>query len=303
MLLIGEDPKKHIRDFSNQFQHDFLQLLRTSHGEKQVHCNNFYQQYIAEKEHLHMNATKWPSLTEFAKHLGREGICRVEDTEKGLFIAWIDNSPEALRRQDILRKKELQDRNDEEREQQQLRAQIERARDQAASDEEADVESKALQRTEGEKIKLNFGSKLVAKSSFTSRQDGTVNLTGKDKGSTADAQSNMQTPKASVKEAQPVTSRQDGTVNLAGKDNGSTADTQSNMQIPKGSVKEAQPEPSARIQKQNPFKDTKSWVKPAPRKMTEQERIMKEEMAAMERKVVRKHSGFENGSSKRVKIS
>ena len=212
-----------------------------------------------------MNATKWPSLTEFAKHLGREGICRVEDTEKGLFIAWIDNSPEALRRQDILRKKELQDRNDEEREQQQLRAQIERARDQAASDEEADVESKALQRTEGEKIKLNFGSKLVAKSSFTSRQDGTVNL--------------------------------------AGKDNGSTADTQSNMQTPKGSVKEDQPEPSARIQKQNPFKDTKSWVKPAPRKMTEQERIMKEEMAAMERKVVRKHSGFEKGSSKRVKIS
>lgn len=296
MLLIGEDPKKHIRDFSNQFQHDFLQLLRTSHGEKQVHCNNFYQQYIAEKEHLHMNATKWPSLTEFAKHLGREGICRVEDTEKGLFIAWIDNSPEALRRQDILRKKELQDRNDEEREQQQLRAQIQRARDQAASDEEADNESKALQRTEGEKIKLSFGSKLVAKSSFTLRQDGTVNLTDKDNVSTAGAQSNMQAPQASVKEAQPVTSRQHGTVNLTGKD-------KSSMQIPRGSVKEAQPGPSARIQKQNPCKDTKSWVKPAPRKMTEQERIMKEEMASMERKVVRKHSGFENGSSKRVKIS
>lgn len=261
MLLIGEDPKKHIRDFSNQFQHDFLQLLRTSHGEKQVHCNNFYQQYIAEKEHLHMNATKWPSLTEFAKHLGREGICRVEDTEKGLFLAWIDNSPEALRRQDILRKKELQDRNDEEREQQQLRAQIERARDQAASDEEADAESKALQRTVGGKIKLNFSSKLVAKSSSTSGQDGTVNLTAKN----ADAQTNEQTPKAPAKEAQPG--------------------------------------PTVRIQKKNPFKDTNSWVKPAPRKMTEQERIMKEEMAAMERKTVRKHSGLEIGSSKRVKIS
>lgn len=266
MLLIGDDPKKHIRDFSNQFQHDFLQLLRTSHSEKQVHCNNFYQQYIAEKEHLHMNATKWPSLTEFAKHLGREGICRVEDTEKGLFIAWIDNSPEALRRQDILRKKELQDRNDEEREQQQLRAQIERARDQAAaSDEEADVESKALQRTEGEKIKLNFGLKLIAKSSSISQQDGIVNLSARNNNSNADAQSIVQTPKATAKEAQP----------------GSTV----------------------RIQKRNPFKDTKSWAKPAPRKMTEQERIMKEEIAAMERKVVRKHSGLETGSSKKVKIS
>lgn len=265
MLLIGEDPKKHIRDFSNQFQHDFLQLLRTSHGEKQVHCNNFYQQYIAEKEHLHMNATKWPSLTEFAKHLGREGICRVEDTEKGLFIAWIDNSPEALRRQDILRKKELQDRNDEEREQQQLRAQIERARDQAASDEDADAESKVLQRTDGEKIKLNFGLKLIAKSSSTSQQDWTANLSAKIKDSTADARLNVQTPKAAAKEVQP----------------GSTVSTQN----------------------KNPFKDTKSWVKPPPRKMTEQERIMKEEMAAMGRKAARKHSGLETGSSKRLKVS
>ena len=29
-----------------------------------------------------MNATKWASLTEFAKHLGREGMCRVEEDEK-----------------------------------------------------------------------------------------------------------------------------------------------------------------------------------------------------------------------------
>jgi hypothetical protein len=28
MLLVGEDPKKYINDYSNQFQRDFLQLLR-----------------------------------------------------------------------------------------------------------------------------------------------------------------------------------------------------------------------------------------------------------------------------------
>ena len=39
MMLIGEDPRKHINDFSNQFQRDFLQLLRTSHGEKKVSCS------------------------------------------------------------------------------------------------------------------------------------------------------------------------------------------------------------------------------------------------------------------------
>ncbi len=44
MLLIGEDPRKHIQDFTNQFLHDFLLLLRTSHREKKVHINQFYQE-------------------------------------------------------------------------------------------------------------------------------------------------------------------------------------------------------------------------------------------------------------------
>ncbi|RMZ91977.1 hypothetical protein DV736_g773, partial [Chaetothyriales sp. CBS 134916] len=69
MHLIGEDPHKAINDFSRQFERDFLQLLRTGHGEKKVNLNHFYQEYIANKEHIHMNSTKWPSLTEFAKHL------------------------------------------------------------------------------------------------------------------------------------------------------------------------------------------------------------------------------------------
>ncbi|KAI4116102.1 MAG: hypothetical protein LQ345_003414 [Seirophora villosa] len=161
MLLVGEDPRKYINDFSNQFQRDFLQLLRTAHGEKKVHMNHFYQEYIANKEHVHMNSTKWPSLTEFAKHLGRDGLCRVEDLEKGLHIAWIDNSPEALRRQDAIRKKERQDKGDEEREQALIREQVARAeRDAADKDgEDADEQTRLLRRQEGEKIKLSFGAK------------------------------------------------------------------------------------------------------------------------------------------------
>ena len=46
-----------------------------------------------------MNATRWVTLTEFVKHLGRSGIARVDETEKGWFIAWIDNSPKALAKQ------------------------------------------------------------------------------------------------------------------------------------------------------------------------------------------------------------
>jgi DNA/RNA-binding protein KIN17 len=48
-----------------------------------------------------MNATKWSSLTEFTKHLGREGICHVKEDEKdGLMIAWKDTSAAAVQRKE-----------------------------------------------------------------------------------------------------------------------------------------------------------------------------------------------------------
>lgn len=65
-------------------------------GTKRVRANQVYQEYIADKSHLHMNATRWVTLTEFVKHLGRSGIAKVDETEKGWFIAWIDSSPKAL---------------------------------------------------------------------------------------------------------------------------------------------------------------------------------------------------------------
>jgi len=160
MLIVGENAKKFISDYSGQFQRDFIQLLHTSHGEKKVQLNHFYQEYISNKEHVHMNATRWPSLTELAKFLGREGICRVDEDEKGIHIAWIDNSPEALRRQDAIRKKERQDRGDEEREQMLIREQVRRAQmdAEARGDEDEDEMERELKTADGEKIKLSFGA-------------------------------------------------------------------------------------------------------------------------------------------------
>ncbi|KAG5927235.1 hypothetical protein E4U42_002430 [Claviceps africana] len=165
MLVVGEDPKKFINQFSEDFLRDFLQLLKTGHGEKQVQMNHFYQEYIANKEHIHMNATKWPSLTEFAKYLGKEGICRVEETDKGIHISWIDNSPEALKRQEALRRKEAQDQGDEQLEQRMIREQIRRAQQASAAagrgeGGEGKEEERELRRQDGDhKITLSFGSR------------------------------------------------------------------------------------------------------------------------------------------------
>ena len=164
MLLVGENSGKVIADYTGQFQRDFLQLLRTSHGEKKVNLNHFYNEYIRNKEHIHMNATRWASLTEFGKHLGRSGICRVEEGDRGFEIAWIDNSPEALRRQDAIKKKERQDKGDEEREQRQIAEQIERAQREAEEKTglESTDEAKILQREEGDKLTLDFGKKTAS---------------------------------------------------------------------------------------------------------------------------------------------
>ncbi|KAG6190364.1 hypothetical protein E4U36_003007 [Claviceps purpurea] len=184
MLVVGEDPKKFINQFSEDFLRDFLQLLKTGHGEKQVQMNHFYQEYIANKEHIHMNATRWPSLTEFAKYLGKEGICRVEETEKGIHISWIDNSPDALRRQEALRRKEAQDQGDEQLEQRMIREQIRRAQQQASASvgaSEAKEEERELRRQDGdEKITLSFGSKKATKNGIGT----TVEVVGGEEGKT-----------------------------------------------------------------------------------------------------------------------
>ncbi|KAF2833087.1 zinc finger protein-like protein RTS2 [Ophiobolus disseminans] len=107
MQAVGEDPRKFINNFSNDFQRDFIALLRTAHNEKWISVNRFYQEYIRDKEHVHMNATKWPSLTEFTKHLGREGICHVKEDEKdGLMVAWRDTSAAATKRKEEIAEQE-----------------------------------------------------------------------------------------------------------------------------------------------------------------------------------------------------
>ncbi|KAH7033428.1 domain of Kin17 curved DNA-binding protein-domain-containing protein [Microdochium trichocladiopsis] len=294
MLVVGENTKKFLGEYSEQFKRDFVQLLRTSHGEKQVQINHFYQSYIANKEHVHMNATKWPNLTEFAKYLGREGVCRVEEIEgKGLHIAWIDDSPDALRRRDAIRRKEMQDKGDEEREQRMIREQIKRANreagargdaadkdgDEAAVEEEEEEQQqrrqRELKREEGaEKIKLSFGAKPAAKSSDSTPTTSSAQATPaptkeaadkpKDEGKAAPA---TEKPAAAAPISMKITARpQTKNVFAAAKKNNALA----------GGTKK----PSSAFEQ--------------PKKMSEAERIMKEEM---ERKRGRGAAGFGGGES------
>lgn len=51
----------------------FFTATPLSAGTKRVHNNIVYNEYISDREHVHMNSTQWETLTDFTKWLGREG--------------------------------------------------------------------------------------------------------------------------------------------------------------------------------------------------------------------------------------
>jgi len=110
-----------------------------------------------------MNSTRWVTLTEFVKHLGRTGVCRVDETEKGWFMAWIDSSPKALAKQEAALKKERSTTSDEQRERMLIAEQIERAnaeREMSDSPEPAPAVEVGFRREEGsEKVVLSLSAK------------------------------------------------------------------------------------------------------------------------------------------------
>ncbi|KAL4939311.1 hypothetical protein BDV06DRAFT_38231 [Aspergillus oleicola] len=288
VLLIGEDPKKYIQDYSNQFMKNFMDLLRTTHGEKKVHINQFYQQVIADKEHIHMNATKWKSLTQFAAHLGREGLCHVEETEKGLFVSYIDRSPEAMRRREAIMKKERQDRGDEEREQRLIQEQVERAKVNE-KEEEIDPEARNLQRKEGEKVKLNleFGSKPLPPTS--TKQATTMSSDEKEKEGDKDRETSSATPDFSTAASPAPTQAPAAPAPKVSMSFGSGTNKPKNVFVSAA--------------KKNPLAGKKGPVMAAPKKMSEQERIMKQEMEAMQRKRLGGGPGGGMPNPKRPKVS
>lgn len=218
----------------------------------------------------------------------------MDDTEKGLHIAWIDNSPETLRKREALLKKERQDKGDEEREQKAIRQQVERAQKQAkerleAEEKEALSEEKMLQH-DGEKVKLDFGFVNKQQQQPVKAEGGVGDISVD---STSAAVDDTTTPTAmAMAMATPAVTTD------------SPADTPA---APKISMSFGAQKPKnvfASGPKKNPLAGKKGSAMAVPKKMSEQERIMKAEMEANERKRSRPAPGFKPGlNNKRPKIS
>ncbi|NWS34285.1 KIN17 protein, partial [Polioptila caerulea] len=169
LLLASENPQQFMDYFSEEFQNYFLELLRRRFGTKRVHNNIVYNEYISHREHIHMNATQWETLTDFTKWLGREGLCKVDVTPEGWYIQYIDRGPETVRRQQEQERKKKRDLDDEERTAKFIEQQVRRGLE--GKELEMPVCTKLKRENKEEKVTfhLNKGaSSSVAASSKTS---------------------------------------------------------------------------------------------------------------------------------------
>uniref|UniRef100_A0A0R3RFP4 Kin17_mid domain-containing protein n=1 Tax=Elaeophora elaphi TaxID=1147741 RepID=A0A0R3RFP4_9BILA len=161
LLLFAENPDTYLKEYSEEFENNFLKVLRSTFGTKRVRANEVYQEYIRDKMHTHMNSTKWHTLTNFVIYLGKSGKCHVDQTEKGWFIAWIDQQEELRKQEEFHKVKAIHD--DEERLQQLLKEQAERAREKQQSLETSGSHPTELFRTnDDEKVAFSLTTKKPA---------------------------------------------------------------------------------------------------------------------------------------------
>eukprot|EP00668_Euglena_longa_P011993 GGOE01014416.1.p1 GENE.GGOE01014416.1~~GGOE01014416.1.p1 ORF type:complete len:469 (-),score=162.75 GGOE01014416.1:162-1403(-) len=164
MKLFAQDKEHFISSYSASFEEGFLTTLKQRHGTARIKANTVYQEYIGERHHVHMNATKWLTLGNFVKYLGKAGICVVEQTPKGWFITYIDRDPAKAQREAERQRHEANDLDASERLQLQMEKQLEYIR---AHLEIEQYQATELQRAEGdEPLKMNWKSSSAPKHTF-----------------------------------------------------------------------------------------------------------------------------------------
>lgn len=162
LLLFADTPGKFLYSFSKEFSDGYMELVRRRFGTKRVLANKVYQEYIQDKNHIHMNATRWLTLSDYVKWLGRTGQVVADETEKGWFITYIDRSPEAMERLAKAENKEKMEKDDEERMAEFIQKQIEKDQsrdkksDECEDDDNENRKCSELVRDESQPLKLDI---------------------------------------------------------------------------------------------------------------------------------------------------
>eukprot|EP00537_Pseudo-nitzschia_pungens_P007821 CAMPEP_0172368664 /NCGR_PEP_ID=MMETSP1060-20121228/28621_1 /TAXON_ID=37318 /ORGANISM="Pseudo-nitzschia pungens, Strain cf. cingulata" /LENGTH=479 /DNA_ID=CAMNT_0013093335 /DNA_START=42 /DNA_END=1484 /DNA_ORIENTATION=+ len=117
MKIFSDNAGGFLERYSREFESSFLTTLKMRHGSKKVNANNVYQELIADKQHIHMNATHWTTLTEFVQYLGKSGKCVVEENQMdgngGWYVSYIERDSGILARRASQQRREAADQKAE----------------------------------------------------------------------------------------------------------------------------------------------------------------------------------------------
>lgn len=176
MQIFGQNPHRIIEGYSEEFESLFLEHMKRSHRFSRVAATVVYNEYINDRNHVHMNSTEWATLTEFVKYVGRTGKCKVEETPKGWFITYIDRDSETLFKERLKNKRIKADIVDEEKQEREIQKQIEKAEQliPSANGSSQTIESQPvlLPKSEnGGKIAFALGSSSSTKPAAKEKQE------------------------------------------------------------------------------------------------------------------------------------
>lgn len=145
IMVFANNHKSMTEDFSNEFHKSYLDVLRRRGSTPQL-ANRLYQEVIGDRHHTHMNSTKWGSLTAYLMWLREQKLAEVEETERGLFVTYIDHDPETAKRNEERMRIERAEQRDAMRFDRQLAQRVAALSANAA--DEAPKELKAFDRAE-----------------------------------------------------------------------------------------------------------------------------------------------------------
>jgi len=156
MEMFSENSNAFMDEFSKEFEEGMLEIISRKARSQRCSANVIYREYIGDKQHFHMNATIWETLTDFVMYLGRTGKCEVDETEKGWFVTYIDRDPEKLRRQEDMAKRERYELDSDEKHQRAIERQVKAAR--LSSGDDAPAATELLRTDPSEKVTCGFSA-------------------------------------------------------------------------------------------------------------------------------------------------
>ena len=136
MSLLRTEGADIVDKFSSDFESVYIDTLRRRHGVKRVNANNVYQEVIADKHHIHMNATQWETLTHFVKYLGKKGTVIVDEDERGWFVQYIDRNVETMKKKEMQAERVRAEKEEEEKMRKRMERQLREAAKEGAGGEE-----------------------------------------------------------------------------------------------------------------------------------------------------------------------